>query len=81
MTWRTILKSSNNFNDDTSDVNFVESLISGDISEPIQAIETDKEEASVTPQMVKEAIENIYTSSIKEEPKKFKTSDFISPVF
>ncbi len=67
--------------DDTSDVNFVESLISGDISEPIQAIETDKEEASVTPQMVKEAIENISTSSIKEEPKKFKTSDFISPVF
>lgn len=67
--------------DDTSDVNFVESLISGDISEPIEAIETDKEESSVTPQMVKEAIENISTSSVKEEPKKFKTSDFISPVF
>lgn len=67
--------------DDTSDVNFVESLISDDISEPIEAIETDKEESSVTPQMVKEAIENISTSSVKEEPKKFKTSDFISPVF
>ena len=67
--------------DDTSDVNFVESLISGDISEPIEAIEIDKEESSVTPQMVKEAIENISTSSVKEEPKKFKTSDFISPVF
>ena len=31
--------------------------------------------------MVKEAIENISTSSVKEEPKKFKNSAFISPIY
>ncbi len=67
--------------DDTSDVNFVESLILDDSSEPIEAIEPHQEEASVTPQMVKDAVESISARSVKEEPKKFKTSDFISPVF
>ena len=67
--------------DDTSDVNFVESLISDDTYEPVQAIEEYQEESSVTPQMVRDAVDSISSSSVKEEPKKFKTSDFISPVF
>ncbi len=60
--------------DEESDVNFVENLI----DEPIN-IESD--ESSVTPEMVKEAIETISHDSKKEEPKKFKQSEFISPIY
>ena len=63
--------------DERSDINFVESL-NIEQEEPVAVIE---EEPSVTPQMVKDAIENIATSSIKEEPKKFKNSEFISPIY
>lgn len=65
--------------DETSEVNFVENLNLEVSNEPIMEIST--EESSVTPQMVKDAIESISTSSIKEEPKKFKKSEIISPIF
>ncbi|MBR6690158.1 MAG: hypothetical protein IKL65_02375 [Bacilli bacterium] len=65
--------------DEETNTNFVENLDIED-SEPI--ISTIEDESStVTPEMVKEAIENISTSSIKEEPKKFKNSAFISPIY
>ena len=66
--------------DEQSDVNFVDSLIKNSENEPIMAIDND-EESKVTPEMIKEAIENISSSSIKEEPKKFKQSEFISPIY
>lgn len=65
--------------DDTGEVNYVENLVPTD--EPIMAIEPEDEEEKVTPQMVKEAIESISNNVVVEEPKKFKKSDFISPVF
>ena len=64
--------------DEETDVNFVESLNLDIATEPIMEI---KEESSVTPEMLKEAIENISESSVKEEPKKFKKSEIISPIF
>lgn len=66
--------------DEESDTNFVENLNIEESTEPI--INTIEDSSSkVTPEMVKEAIENISTSSIKEEPKKFKNSEFISPIY
>lgn len=65
--------------DEESEVNYVENLITDVTTEPI--LEVSKEDSTVTPQMVKDVIENISTSSIKEEPKKFKKSDFISPIY
>lgn len=65
--------------DEESEINFVENLKLEDSNEPIMEI-SDKEE-TVTPDMVKEAIESISSSSIKEEPKKFKQSEFISPIY
>lgn len=64
--------------DEESDINFVENLNLDINSEPIMEI---KEESSVTPEMVKDAIENITVSCVKEEPKKFKKSEIISPIF
>lgn len=64
--------------DEESNVNFVESLNLEEAQEPITTV---LEESSVTPEMVKEAIENISVSSIKEETKKFKNSEFISPIY
>ena len=64
--------------DDISDVNFVESLTMDITTEPIMEV---SEDSSVTPEMVKEAIVNISESSVKEEPKKFKKSEIISPIF
>jgi len=66
--------------DETSDVNFVESLEIDLNEEPIVSTIED-EESSVTPEMVKEAIQYITDSSVKEEPKKFKNSKFISPIY
>lgn len=63
--------------DEQSDINFVENL---DIEEE-PVIATIEEKPEVTPEMVKEAIESIKISSVKEEPKKFKNSEFISPIF
>ena len=66
--------------DEQSDVNFVESLEIDLTEEPI--VETiEDEESSVTPEMLKEAIQTISESSVKEEPKKFKNSEFISPIY
>ena len=65
--------------DDVSDVNYVESLNLDVSSEPIMQIEED--ESLVTPQMVKDAVETINISAVKEEPKKFKKSEIISPIF
>ena len=66
--------------DEESDVNFVECLEVDLTEEPI--IETiEDEESSVTPEMLKEAIQSISESSVKEEPKKFKNSEFISPIY
>jgi len=65
--------------DEVSDVDFVENLNLEVNNEPIMEIKTEEE--SVTPEMIKEAVENITVSSVKEEPKKFKKSEFISPVY
>ena len=64
--------------DETSDVNFVESLTMDIATEPIMEV---SENPSITPEMVKEVIENISESSVKEQPKKFKKSEIISPIF
>ncbi len=64
--------------DDTGDTNFVESLSASPVEEPIMAA---CEESKVTPEMLKEVIENISENSVKEEPKRFKQSEFISPVY
>lgn len=66
--------------DEESDINFVESLNIEDDSEPIAAIEEEKI-SNVTPDMVRDAIQEISNDSIKDEPKKFKNSEFISPVY
>lgn len=67
--------------DEQTDVNFVENLgISEMEKEPVMSIENTSEQ-SVTPEMVKDAIESISKDSIKEEPKKFKQSEFISPIY
>ena len=65
--------------DEESNVNFVENLEIDLTEEPI--VETIEEESSVTPEMLKEAIQTISDSSVKEEPKKFKNSEFISPIY
>ena len=65
--------------DEESETNFVESLNVEIENEPVTVIEDN--DSSVTPEMVKEAIENISVNSIKEEPKKFKKSEFISPIY
>ena len=64
--------------DEESNINYVENLGLEVEAEPIMQIE---DESSVTPEMVKEAIYNISESSVKEEPKKFKKSEIISPIF
>ena len=64
--------------DEESNINFVENL---NIEDNIEPIMTTEETSSVTPEMVKEAVENISIYSVKEEPKKFKNSDFISPIY
>ena len=64
--------------DEESNINYVENLGLEVETEPVMQIE---EESSVTPEMVKEAIYNISESSVKEEPKKFKKSEIISPIF
>ena len=65
--------------DEESNVDFVQSLELNSAVEPIEVIA--EEEDAVTPQMVKDAIENITVSSIKEEPKRFKKSEIISPIY
>jgi len=67
--------------DEVSDINFVENLNveADELKEPITEIE--EASPSVTPDMVKDAIQNISVNSVKEEHKKFKQSDFISPIF
>ena len=64
--------------DEESNVNFVENLQIDVTNEPIMEI-TDED--AVTPQMVKDMVETITVSSVKEEPKKFKKSEIISPIF
>lgn len=66
--------------DEETNINFVENLNLEEESEPIMAVE-ENTESSVTPSMVMEAIESISNDSVKEEPKKFKQSEFISPVY
>ena len=65
--------------DDTGDINYVDGL--EPLDEPIMALEEEPKEGEITPQMVKDAIESIENDKVVEEPKKFKKSDFISPVF
>ncbi len=68
--------------DDNSEINYVESLIENSQidEEPIMGTSIESEQV-VTPEMVKDAIQSISNDSIKEEPKKFKKSEFISPIF
>ena len=65
--------------DEESDINFVENLDLEEDQEPV--LSTVEENSSVTPEMLKEVIQTISDSSIKEEPKKFKNSEFISPIY
>ena len=80
--------------DEETNINFVEALaLSND--EPLMQISEEESESKVTPTMVKDAINEIVTSSVKEETvvetevvkpvvteeKKFKKSEFISPIF
>ena len=66
--------------DEEADQNFVESLEIDITEEPI--VETiEDEDSSVTPEMVKEAIQSISELSVKKEHKKFKNSEFISPIY
>ena len=67
--------------DEESNINYVENLNIDEASEPIVEINDENEEMSVTPDMVKDAIYNISLNSVKEEQKRFKQSDFISPIF
>ena len=64
--------------DEASNVDFVENLNSNQNEEQFNMID---DEASVTPDMVKEVIDNISTSSTKEDSKKFRNSEFISPIY
>lgn len=64
--------------DEETNIDYVENLQLEVNNEPIMDV---KEEITVTPEMVKEAVETITTSSLKYEPKKFKKSDIISPVY
>ncbi len=67
--------------DEDTGTDFVESLVNKDrIEEPVMIMD-DQYESNVTPEMVKDAIESISVNSVKEEPKKFRQSDFISPVY
>lgn len=65
--------------DEESETNFVESLNIEETVEPV--LSTVEEESSITPEMLKEVIQTISDSSVKEEPKKFKNSEFISPIY
>lgn len=66
--------------DEQSDIDFVESLNIDTSSEPIIST-IEGEQDSVTPEMLKEAIQIITESKVVEEPKKFKNSEFISPIY
>lgn len=66
--------------DEQTGVNFVENLVNEVENEPVVSIESEPE-SQVTPKMVKDAIESISKDSIKIEPKKFKQSEFISPIY
>lgn len=65
--------------DEESNINYVENLGLEEQSEPVLSVSQESEK--VTPEMVKEAIQNISVSSVKEEPKKFKNSEIISPIY
>lgn len=67
--------------DESSDIDFVKNLNIDELSEPIIEVNDEEEESVVTKEMVKDAILNISKNSQKEERKKFKHSDIISPVF
>lgn len=64
--------------DEETNINFVENL---NVDIPEEPVMTVDDKPTVTPEMVKEAISTISESSIKEEPKKFKQSAFISPIY
>lgn len=64
--------------DEQGDINYVDKL---DLGEPVEPLEFIDDGSDITPEMVREAIEEISSSSYKEEPKKFKNSEFISPIY
>lgn len=66
--------------DEQSDIDFVESLNIDTSSEPIIST-MDEEKDTVTPEMLKEVIQTISNSKVEEEPRKFKNSEFISPIY
>ena len=69
--------------DEVSDVDYVKNLNIelDELNEPMVDMEQRVEEEVVTPDMVKNAIESISINSVKEEKKKFKQSEFISPIY
>lgn len=70
--------------EDDGNVDFVEALTnSSEKVEPLEEVKEEKvidKEDSVTPSMLREAIESIETNK-KEDAKSFKQSEFISPIY
>ena len=63
-------------------------VIDDERNEPVETYQiadsnpkTIDKESSVTPDMLKEAIHSISTNSVKEVIEKFKSSDYISPIY
>lgn len=61
-------------------------VIDDETNEPIETYKikepkTIDKESSVTPDMLKDAIENISSNSVKEAMEKFKLSEYISPIY
>lgn len=63
-------------------------VIDDEKNEPVETYQiadsnpkTIDKESSVTPDMLKEAIHSISTNSVKEVIEKFKSSDYISPIY
>jgi len=67
--------------DEQSDIDFVQALQDEINEEPINTIEVKENESSVTPEQLRAVINEIETNKVVKEKPKFKTTEFISPVF
>ena len=63
--------------DEDNSINFVENLNLKDNYDS----NIEESEVKVTPDMLMDAINTISTGCVREEPKKFKNSEFISPIY
>jgi len=67
--------------DEQSDIDFVQALQDEINEEPINTIEVKENESSVTPEQLRAVINEIEKNKVVKEKPKFKTTEFISPVF